>query len=93
MKSKIFLCLLLIVTMFACVACSNNGDGATGMLRNGIDAVENGVDRVIDDMDGNDDYGTGTTGNGKSWNDSSIKNDGRGSDYGTSDGALSNDIL
>ena len=52
-----------------------------------------GMDRVIDDMDGNDDYGTGTTGNGRSWNDSSIKNDGRGSDYGTSNGAVSNDIL
>ena len=44
MKSKIFLCLLLIVTMFAFVACSNNGDGDTGMLRNGIDDVENGMD-------------------------------------------------
>ena len=93
MKSKIFLCLLLIVTMFAFVACSNNGDGDTGMLRNGIDDVENGMDRVIDDMDGNDDYGTGTTGHGRRRTDTSIKNDGRGSDYGTANVAVSNDIL
>ncbi|MCI8630694.1 MAG: hypothetical protein HFG67_00275 [Firmicutes bacterium] len=95
MKSKIFLCLLLIVTMLAFVACADNGDGndAEGMLNNGVDDIANGVDRVVDDIDGNNDYGTGLPGNGKSWNDSSIKNNGRNDSNVASKGALENDIL
>ena len=95
MKSKIFLCTLLILTMFAFVACgSGDSDGGTGMLNNGIDDIANDADRMVDDI-GDDITGrdTGTPGNGTSWNGSSIKNDGTNDTNKVSGGALANDIL
>lgn len=52
MKSKIFLCLLLIVAMLAFVGCSDNG--TTGTLeddaRNMVDDAADSIDRVTDDI-------------------------------------------
>lgn len=95
MKSKIFLCLLLIFTMFALAACgAGDSDGGTGMLNNGIDDIENDMDRMVDDIDGNrNDYGTGNPADGTSWKGSSIKNDGANDANRVSGGALANDIL
>ncbi|MBQ2746931.1 MAG: hypothetical protein IJP24_00780 [Firmicutes bacterium] len=52
MKSRIFLCLLLIVAMFAFVGCGDNS--ATGTLEDDasrmMDDVNDGIDRMTDDM-------------------------------------------
>ncbi len=56
MKSKMFLCLLLIVTMLAFVGCADNKDNGTltDDARDLVNDAGNSIDRMTDDMlDGN----------------------------------------
>lgn len=57
MKARIFLCLLLVVAMFAFVGCGGDDTDTSGALerdaRNMVDDVERGIDDMTDGMMGN----------------------------------------
>ena len=65
MKSKVFLCLLLIASMLAFAGCGDD-TGTSGQLKNDardmVNDVENGIDNMTDGMDGRngDINGSGT---------------------------------
>ena len=91
MKSKIFLCLLLIVAMLAFVGCKDNGK-ADGTLNNGVNDAVDDMDRAVDGND-NGNFGSGNAGDAKQNENNGNGTTGVNNQSKTSNGALANDTL
>ena len=86
MKSKIFLCLLLIVAILAFGACGNK-ENAAGQMEHAVDDVVDGMDDAVTGRD-NGNFGSGNGGDARPGGDEGIVGTGLDKEHKISGGAL-----